>query len=151
MFYLFSLPIDTRKYFLMYLHVVWVSLLYFFRYILISRRIQKVWFGLNFMGLWNFSFQIDILCNDELLGKDHTLKFVCVTRWRFQSPPLLLQYRPHLDLWGLPPFNSIWNWFLLIYFIFYHFYHFYCNSILISGFNLFFVFKFVCNCDRIFL
>ncbi|KAJ8317444.1 hypothetical protein KUTeg_005348, partial [Tegillarca granosa] len=25
---------------------------------------------------------IDILCNDELLGKDHTLKFVAVTRWR---------------------------------------------------------------------
>lgn len=37
--------------------------------------------------------QIDILCNDELLGKDHTLKFVYVTRWRFKDPPLRLQYR----------------------------------------------------------
>ncbi|CAO1415267.1 unnamed protein product [Diamesa serratosioi] len=37
---------------------------------------------------------IDILCNDELLGKDHTLKFVYVTRWRFKDPPLRLQYRP---------------------------------------------------------
>lgn len=42
--------------------------------------------------------QIDILCNDELLGKDHTLKFVYVTRWRFQNPPLTLQYRPRIDI-----------------------------------------------------
>ncbi|KOB76740.1 Ring finger protein [Operophtera brumata] len=35
--------------------------------------------------------EIDILCNDELLGKDHTLKFVYVTRWRFRDPPLRLQ------------------------------------------------------------
>ena len=27
-------------------------------------------------------FQVDILCNEEILGKDHTLKFVFVTRWR---------------------------------------------------------------------
>lgn len=40
--------------------------------------------------------EIDILCNDELLGKDHTLKFVYVTRWRFKDPPLRLQYRPKL-------------------------------------------------------
>lgn len=46
----------------------------------------------------SFSFQIDILCNDELLGKDHTLKFVYVTRWRFRDPPLRLQYRPRIDL-----------------------------------------------------
>jgi polycomb group RING finger protein 3 len=39
---------------------------------------------------------IDILCNDELLGKDHTLKFVYVTRWRFKDPPLRLQFRPRL-------------------------------------------------------
>ncbi|UYV78160.1 PCGF3 [Cordylochernes scorpioides] len=31
---------------------------------------------------------VDIFCNEELLGKDHTLKFVCITRWRFKvSPP----------------------------------------------------------------
>lgn len=28
--------------------------------------------------------QLDILCNEEILGKDHTLKFVVVTRWRFK-------------------------------------------------------------------
>ncbi|ODM99937.1 Polycomb group RING finger protein 3 [Orchesella cincta] len=41
---------------------------------------------------------IDILCNDELLGKDHTLKFVLVTRWRFRDPPLKLQYQPKLEM-----------------------------------------------------
>lgn len=41
---------------------------------------------------------IDILCNEELLGKDHTLKFVYVTRWRFLNPPLTLQYRPRIDI-----------------------------------------------------
>ncbi|XP_058835499.1 polycomb group RING finger protein 3 [Topomyia yanbarensis] len=41
---------------------------------------------------------IDMLCNDELLGKDHTLKFVYVTRWRFKDPPLRLQYRPRVDI-----------------------------------------------------
>jgi polycomb group RING finger protein 3 len=45
-----------------------------------------------------FLSQVDILCNDELLGKDHTLKFVYVTRWRFKDPPLRLQYRPKIDL-----------------------------------------------------
>ncbi|XP_076367751.1 polycomb group ring finger 3-like lethal (3) 73Ah isoform X2 [Tachypleus tridentatus] len=42
--------------------------------------------------------EVDILCNEEILGKDHTLKFVCVTRWRFQEPPLRLYYRPRVDL-----------------------------------------------------
>ncbi|XP_029458528.1 polycomb group RING finger protein 3 isoform X2 [Rhinatrema bivittatum] len=30
--------------------------------------------------------ELDILCNEEILGKDHTLKFVVVTRWRFKLP-----------------------------------------------------------------
>ncbi|XP_076042139.1 polycomb group RING finger protein 3-like [Oratosquilla oratoria] len=42
--------------------------------------------------------EIDILCNDEMLGKDHTLKFVQVTRWRFKEPPLCLFYRPRIDI-----------------------------------------------------
>ncbi|PKU32062.1 polycomb group ring finger protein 3 [Limosa lapponica baueri] len=29
--------------------------------------------------------ELDILCNEEILGKDHTLKFVVVTRWRFKD------------------------------------------------------------------
>lgn len=40
---------------------------------------------------------MDILCNDALLGKDHTLKFIYVTRWRPRDPPLILQYRPRID------------------------------------------------------
>ncbi|XP_072026126.1 polycomb group RING finger protein 3-like [Amphiura filiformis] len=42
--------------------------------------------------------QLDILCNEEILGKDHTLKFVCVTRWRTKQYPLMLHYRPRIDL-----------------------------------------------------
>ncbi|KAL8604926.1 hypothetical protein ACOMHN_028554 [Nucella lapillus] len=37
--------------------------------------------------------EVDILCNEEILGKDHTLKFVSVTRWRAKDSPLLLHYR----------------------------------------------------------
>lgn len=36
---------------------------------------------------WRLSRQLDILCNEEILGKDHTLKFVVVTRWRFKVRP----------------------------------------------------------------
>ncbi|EDO37101.1 predicted protein, partial [Nematostella vectensis] len=43
--------------------------------------------------------EVDILCNDEILGKDHTLKFITVTRWRFKKSPLLLHYRPSLNLY----------------------------------------------------
>jgi len=41
---------------------------------------------------------VDILCNEEILGKDHTLKFVCVTRWRHKDIPLKLQYRQKVQL-----------------------------------------------------
>ncbi|KFM81234.1 polycomb group RING finger protein 3-like [Stegodyphus dumicola] len=41
---------------------------------------------------------VDILCNDEILGKDHTLKFIYVTRWRFKEPPLKLYYQPRVDI-----------------------------------------------------
>lgn len=41
---------------------------------------------LTFGGVFHFNvigaLQVDILCNEEILGKDHTLKFVFVTRWR---------------------------------------------------------------------
>jgi len=37
---------------------------------------------------------IDVMCNDEKLYKDHTLKFVYVTRWRTKDPPLKIQYLP---------------------------------------------------------
>ncbi|XDV37610.1 hypothetical protein PO909_007187 [Leuciscus waleckii] len=36
------------------------------------------------LNLTSFN-ELDILCNEEILGKDHTLKFVVVTRWRFKT------------------------------------------------------------------
>ncbi|CAH1782543.1 unnamed protein product [Owenia fusiformis] len=42
--------------------------------------------------------EVDILCNEEILGKDHTLKFVTVTRWRQKNCPLLLHYRPKVEI-----------------------------------------------------
>lgn len=41
---------------------------------------------------------IDIFCNEELLGKDHTLKFIILTRWKFKKQPLMLHYRSSLQL-----------------------------------------------------
>ncbi|KAK2154233.1 hypothetical protein LSH36_274g06029 [Paralvinella palmiformis] len=40
---------------------------------------------------------VDIMLNNEILGKDHTLKFIWVTRWRLKQP-LELQYRPRVEL-----------------------------------------------------
>ncbi|KAK3698103.1 hypothetical protein QZH41_017523 [Actinostola sp. cb2023] len=50
------------------------------------------------LSLENHS-DVDILCNDEILGKDHTIKFIMVTRWRCKESPLLLHYRPSLKLY----------------------------------------------------
>ena len=36
--------------------------------------------------------EVEITCNDEPLYKDHTLKFVYVTRWRTKDPPLKLSF-----------------------------------------------------------
>merc|ERR1712226_1208903 len=41
---------------------------------------------------------LEIYCNDEILFKDHTLKFVYVTRWRTKDPPLHLVYSPKIQL-----------------------------------------------------
>ncbi|XP_054712326.1 polycomb group RING finger protein 3-like [Uloborus diversus] len=46
-------------------------------------------------------YTVDILCNDEVLGKDHTLKFIYVTRWRSKEPPLMLYYQPRMNLMSL--------------------------------------------------
>ncbi|KFD45680.1 hypothetical protein M514_13440 [Trichuris suis] len=40
----------------------------------------------------------DILCNSEVLGKDHSLKFITRTRWRNSDLPLRLNYRKHVEL-----------------------------------------------------
>ena len=40
---------------------------------------------------------VEIYCNDETLFKDHTLKFVYVTKWRTKEPPLVLKYEAKVD------------------------------------------------------
>jgi polycomb group RING finger protein 3 len=56
----------------------------------------KKFIALKLMQSMDSFVEIDILCNKELLGKDHNLKFVYMTRWRHQEGPLKLQYRPRL-------------------------------------------------------
>ncbi|XP_020610050.1 polycomb group RING finger protein 5-B-like isoform X2 [Orbicella faveolata] len=42
--------------------------------------------------------QVEVMCNGEIMGKDHTLEFVYMTRWRVkEGSVLVLQYRPRLD------------------------------------------------------
>ncbi|XP_043568380.1 polycomb group RING finger protein 5-B [Chiloscyllium plagiosum] len=44
--------------------------------------------------------ELDVLCNGEIMGKDHTLEFIYMTRWRLRaenSYPMVLQYRPRID------------------------------------------------------
>lgn len=49
---------------------------------------------------FNFLFfnELDILCNEEILGKDYMFKFVVVMRWRFKKVLFLLYYRFKMDL-----------------------------------------------------
>lgn len=42
--------------------------------------------------------EIDITCDGELIPKDHTLKFVYITRWRTKEPPLHLVFSPKISL-----------------------------------------------------
>ncbi|KAJ6653587.1 hypothetical protein lerEdw1_009085 [Lerista edwardsae] len=38
--------------------------------------------------LWYFSFfllKLDVLCNGEIMGKDHTMEFIYMTRWRLRG------------------------------------------------------------------
>ena len=30
-------------------------------------------------------FQVEVMCNGEIMGKDHTLEFVYMTRWRVKA------------------------------------------------------------------
>ncbi|XP_051002332.1 polycomb group RING finger protein 5 isoform X4 [Acomys russatus] len=44
--------------------------------------------------------KLDVLCNGEIMGKDHTMEFIYMTRWRLRgenSYPMVLQYRPRID------------------------------------------------------
>lgn len=41
--------------------------------------------------------EFDLLCNENLLGKDHNLKFVSITEWREKIPPVKITYKPRTD------------------------------------------------------
>ncbi|KAM4607777.1 polycomb group RING finger protein 5-B-like [Polymixia lowei] len=46
------------------------------------------------------SYELDVLCNGEIMGRDHTLEFIYMTRWRLHgenSYPMVLEYRPRID------------------------------------------------------
>lgn len=30
-------------------------------------------------------FKLDVLCNGEIMGKDHTMEFIYMTRWRLRG------------------------------------------------------------------
>ena len=36
-------------------------------------------------------FQIEVMCNGEIMGKDHTLEFVYMTRWRIKVTKTFLR------------------------------------------------------------
>ncbi|XP_070540114.1 polycomb group RING finger protein 5-A-like isoform X2 [Ptychodera flava] len=41
--------------------------------------------------------KLDLLCNGEIMGKDHTLEFIYRTRGKLQTYPMTLQYREKID------------------------------------------------------
>ncbi|KAM9325019.1 polycomb group RING finger protein 5 [Gastrophryne carolinensis] len=46
------------------------------------------------------TYELDVLCNGEIMGKDHTMEFIYMTRWRLRGEntyPMVLQYRPRID------------------------------------------------------
>ena len=42
---------------------------------------RKSWKKCAFLEA-EFSLQVEVMCNGEIMGKDHTLEFVYMTRWR---------------------------------------------------------------------
>ncbi|XP_037128094.1 polycomb group RING finger protein 5-B isoform X2 [Syngnathus acus] len=46
------------------------------------------------------SYELDVLCNGEIMGRDHTMEFIYMTRWRLRADntyPMVLEYRPRID------------------------------------------------------
>uniref|UniRef100_A0A3Q3EZ71 Polycomb group ring finger 5a n=1 Tax=Kryptolebias marmoratus TaxID=37003 RepID=A0A3Q3EZ71_KRYMA len=41
------------------------------------------------------SYELDVLCNGEIMGRDHTLEFIYMTRWRLHGENFMrLKFRP---------------------------------------------------------
>jgi len=54
------------------------------------------------LKLWNDAGrfkELDILCNGNCCGKDHTLKFVVISNWKCQQYPMELKYRPKCEFY----------------------------------------------------
>ena len=52
----------------------------------------------NIYGCMDKHNTLDIFCQKELMGKDHSLEFVLATRWRTKNLPLQLEYRERVDM-----------------------------------------------------
>lgn len=52
----------------------------------------KKYIALKIFGDMDRFKELDLLCNDNLQGKDHNFKFVAVTQWRDKAPPIELTY-----------------------------------------------------------
>lgn len=57
----------------------------------------KKYIALKLFGDIDRYKELDLLCNDNLLGKDHNFKFVSVTEWREKVPPVKITYRPRIE------------------------------------------------------
>uniref|UniRef100_A0A672F690 RING-type domain-containing protein n=1 Tax=Salarias fasciatus TaxID=181472 RepID=A0A672F690_SALFA len=40
------------------------------------------------------SYELDVLCNGEIMGRDHTLEFIYMTRWRLHGENFLMLNQP---------------------------------------------------------
>jgi polycomb group RING finger protein 3 len=56
----------------------------------------KKYIAMNIYSNLDLYKELDIVCNDEILGKDHTLKFILVTKWKDKEQPMRLNFRPKM-------------------------------------------------------
>lgn len=52
----------------------------------ISKNMQNTFeFNSMLIDLQLFFLKLDVLCNGEIMGKDHTMEFIYMTRWRLRG------------------------------------------------------------------
>ena len=87
-FVLFYVSTYTRQYAINFLKVCTITCVFvLFRYV-----------SHHLYGTMDEHNTLDIFCQKELMGKDHSLEFVLKTRWRSKEPPLQLEYRERVDV-----------------------------------------------------
>ncbi|VDN57391.1 unnamed protein product [Dracunculus medinensis] len=59
----------------------------------------KRYLALALFGKMNRYNELDIFCNNELMGRDYSMKFIAMTRWREKAKdvPIQLFFRKHVD------------------------------------------------------